>query len=249
MKKLLIIILFSPFVLQAQETDRKIRFGMKVAPLFSWIKQDFDQNDANISDAYEVEGGGLRLGFNWGPQVEIILNETFLLSTGVDINYSTGRVKGRASRSLSPALSYNFDQLYKMRFIELPLMIKGRTKEIGHMRYFMSFGLSAGFRYKASTEFTEETNGSEITTPNTNSNTYINVFRGALLVGGGVEYNISGNTSLVASIMFNNGLTNILKDQQKVNPVTGENYPQDDFNFVREKGINNHLMLNVGILF
>lgn len=247
MKKLLIIILLSPFVLQAQETNRKIRFGMKVAPLFSWIKQDFDLNNASISDDYEVDGGGLRLGFNWGPQVEIVLNETFLLSTGVDINYSTGKVTGRAARN--PAQSYNFDQLYKMRFIELPLMIKGRTKEIGHMRYFMSFGMSAGFRYKASTEFTEEIGGSEITTPNTNSNTYINAFRGALLVGGGVEYNISGNTSLVASIMFNNGLTNVLKDQQKTDPATGILYLFDDFNFVRERGINNHMMLNVGILF
>jgi hypothetical protein len=247
MKKLLILILLSPFVLQAQETNRKIRFGMKVAPLFSWIKQDFDLNNASISDDYEVDGGGLRLGFNWGPQVEIILNETFLISTGVDINYSTGKLTGRADRS--PGSAYNFAQVYKMRFIELPLMIKGRTKEIGHMRYFMSFGLSAGFRYKANTEFTEEFNGTEITTPNTNANAYINVFRGALLVGGGVEYNISGNTSLVASIVFNNGLTNILKDQQKVNPLTGENYPLDDFNFVREKGINNHMMLNVGILF
>jgi hypothetical protein len=243
MKKLLLVILLSPFVLQAQETNRKVRFGMKVAPLFSWIKQDFDLNSAGISDAYEVDGGGLRLGFNWGPQVEIILNETFLISTGVDISYSTGKLTGRARKSLS--LNYDFDQIYKMRFVELPFMIKGRTKEIGHMRYFMNFGLSAGFRYKASTEFTEEIGGEETTTTNTNSNESINLFRGALLVGGGVEYNLSENTSLVVSLIFNNGLTNILKDQQK----TGALSIADDFNFVRERGINNHMMLNVGILF
>jgi hypothetical protein len=128
-------------------------------------------------------------------------------------------------------------------------MIKGRTKEIGHLRYFMSFGLSAGFRYKANTEFSEEFGGNEITTTNSNSDAYINLFRGALLVGGGVEYNISANTSLVASIVFNNGLTNTLKDQQKVEQTTGTLYPLDDFNFVRERGITNHMMLNVGILF
>jgi len=246
MKKLLIVILLSPFVLQAQETNRKIRFGMKIAPLFSWIKQDFDLNNTSISDDFAVDGGGLRLGFNWGPQLEIILNETFLISTGVDINYSTGKLTGRASRGL---INYDFNQVYKMRFIELPLMIKGRTKEIGHLRYFMSFGLSAGFRYKANTEFSEEFGGNEITTTNSNSDAYINLFRGALLVGGGVEYNISANTSLVASIVFNNGLTNTLKDQQKVEQTTGTLYPLDDFNFVRERGITNHMMLNVGVLF
>lgn len=247
MKKSLLLLLLFPLVINAQETDRKLRFGLKVAPLFSWIKPDF--NTEKASNDYSVEGGGLRLGFNWGPSVEIVLNETFLLSTGLDINYSSGRLTGRSRKINLPVVNYDWEQVYKTRFIELPLMIKGRTKEIGHLRYFMQFGLSAGFRYRGNFEFTEDYGqGVKSVRTSKESSTYINSFRGALLVGGGVEYNLSGNTSLVMSIMFNNGLTNLLKEQFKDDIQNGDSIT-DDFNLVNENGINNHLMLNVGILF
>jgi long-subunit fatty acid transport protein len=37
----------------------------------------------------------------------------------------------------------------------------------------------------------------------------INLFKASLIVGGGLEYNFSGNTSLLAGITYNNGFTNI----------------------------------------
>jgi hypothetical protein len=221
--------------------QRGFRFGMKAAPLVSWMKPDFQNIPADFSN----ENAGLRMGFVWGPVAEIQLNETFLVSTGLDINYTSGKLKGNLKDPIDGSI-VQWEQLYKTRFIELPVMLKFRTKEIGYLRYFGLFGMGAGFRYKAETEFSRTSNSSTVTTPNKDDGKYINPFRGSLQIGGGVEYSLAGNTALVGSIVFNNGLTNMLKNQFEpaiIGPV------QDPFNSVTEKAITNYLQLNIGILF
>ena len=254
MKKLFLLSLLIPAFVFAQESGgRRVRFGLKVAPMGSWMKPDFDTQGA--SSQYQAEGGGLRFGFSWGPTLEFRLDDNFLIGTGVDINYFNGRLQGRsslnpASGSVLPAIVYDWENTYKARYVEVPLMIKGRTKEIGALRYFLNFGLSAGFRYKSSAEFTDVIGNQSSVISYNDASSFMNSFRGALLVGGGVEYNLSGNTSLVAGIQFNNGLTNQLKNQVRlVDPELATNGYTDDFNTVKESAILNYLQLNVGILF
>jgi hypothetical protein len=225
----------------ASNAQRTFRFGMKAAPLVSWMKPDFQ----NIPADFSFENAGIRMGFAWGPVAEIQLNETFLISTGLDINYTSGKLQGNLKNPVDASI-VKWEQLYKNRFIELPVMLKFRTKEIGYLRYFGLFGMGAGFRYKAETEFSRESSTVTVTTPNKDDGKYINSFRGSLQVGGGVEYSLTGNTALVGSIVFNNGLTNMLKNQFEA-VIPGIN--QDPFNTVEEKAITNYLQLNIGILF
>jgi len=236
MKYLLPLAFVLSLSLNAQETQRTFRFGLKAAPVIAWMKPEFKDLPAGFS----IDGGGARIGFAWGPVAEFALNETFLFSTGLDITYTSGKLKGRAL-DLGTANAYDYEQLYKLRFIDLPAMLKFRTKEIGYLRYFGLFGFGAGFRYSARTEFSEFRNGTQTITADEHSSSYVNLFRGSLLVGAGVEYNLSGNTSLVTSLVFNNGLTNILKNQTPLPPT--------QFTSVREDAINNYFQLNVGILF
>jgi opacity protein-like surface antigen len=44
---------------------------------------------------------------------------------------------------------------------------------------------------------------------NENISDDINLFKASLIVGAGLEYNFSGNTSLLVGITYNNGFTNI----------------------------------------
>jgi len=219
----------------AQETLRKFRFGLRASPQMTWIKADYKSIPANES----YENGGVSIGFSWGPQVEIQMNDQFAIQTGVDVNYSTGKVKGTIT-TLNTVQT--LDQVYKMRFIEIPFGIKARTKEIGYMRYFFNIGLSAGFRYRANTEFSTSVNNlSKTTVLSSNSNDFVNAFRGAYYLGGGVEYSLSGNTALIGGIVFNNGITNLLKSQNSTNVA--------NTNLADERAILNYLQLNIGILF
>lgn len=233
------IILFGHLESIAQS---KFRFGLKAAPLVSWMKPDF----GSIPSDFTVENGGIRVGFMWGPQAEIVLSETFLVSTGVDINYTSFKLQGTLKNQVSGGL-VEWEQLYKSRFIELPVLLKFRTKEIGYLRYFGLFGMGAGFRYNASTEFQRTESNVSNTVANNESGKYINSFRGSLQIGAGVEYALSGNTALVGSLIFNNGLTNMLKNQFE--PDTPGASFTDPFNQINEKGITNYMQLNVAILF
>ncbi len=215
--------------------QKGFRFGMKAAPMFCWMKPDF--SIGGISN-FTAEGGGGRMGFVWGPMAEIQLNETFLISTGVDINYTFFRLKGLLKDDVGGENIVEWDQKYKTRFIEVPVMLKFRTKEIGYLRYFGLFGLGAGFLYSSSTDFSRTYSNSSNTDSNEEYGKYVKKFRGSMLVGAGVEYSISGNTALVGSLVFNNGLFNALQKQDK-----------DPFNKVTPKAITNYMQLNIGILF
>jgi hypothetical protein len=243
MKKLACILLLLPFISNAQESDRKVRFGMKIAPAFCWMKPDFKGGSVN----FDAANDGSKLGFNWGPTLEFVLNETFLISTGVDVNSIGGKLSGSAQRETGSIYSWKHE--FTNRFLEFPLMIKGRTKEIGHMRYFMHFGLSAGFRYKEKFTLTETLSAGDNIPKLDDKESFTNVFRGTMLVGGGAEYNLSGNTSLVGSITFNNGLTNFINSKGIKKYIETSNHPNDDFNTVEQNSILNFIALNIGVLF
>jgi hypothetical protein len=50
-----------------------------------------------------------------------------------------------------------------------------------------------------------------------------------MIIGGGLEYRLSGKTSLLGGLTYNNGLTNIAKNDQSVK--------------------NHYVALNIGVFF
>jgi hypothetical protein len=82
----------------------------------------------------------------------------------------------------------------------------------------------------------------------------VNIFSSNLIFAAGIEYNISGNTSILAGLTFQNGFTDALKgsgvakDKTTNSPVfTGGalNTPKS-FDL---SGLPNYVELNIGILF
>jgi hypothetical protein len=241
MKRISLVLLILILGANFSFAQKGFRFGMKAAPMFCWMKPDFTIGEPND---FSVEGGGGRLGFVWGPVAEIQLNETFLISTGVDINYTSFRLNGfLKDASIGGLNPVDWERLYKTRFIEVPVMLKFRTKEIGYLRYFGLFGLGAGFLYTSKTDFSTTYSDTKTSVENEEYGKYVRKFRGSMLVGAGVEYSLSGKTALVGSLVFNNGLFNALQKQGD------ESDPMDPFNKVTAKAITNYMQLNIGILF
>ena len=61
-------------------------------------------------------------------------------------------------------------------------------------------------------------------------------------MGGGIEYNIAGTTSLLVSVNYHNGFTNTLKKES--NHLLGT-----DLDKVEQNSTLNFVSLSVGILF
>ena len=123
------------------------------------------------------------------------------------------------------------------------------------MKYYGLFGLGLSFNYDASAdeEFkytTANNNGGTLSAEDVDYGDEINLIRASLVVGLGAEYNLSGNTSLLFGLTFNNGFTNIFSEKTYKADVNG-NAVNDGLGKKTAdlKAINNYLLLNLGILF
>lgn len=214
MKKIIIAIAFLFFITNSYSQTKKFRFGLQFTNGLSFLNSD----NVNITDSK------IGYAFNYGLPMEYYFNKNYALGTGFMIS------NPRASRSNSPAInaiitdttnSYAFDnnivfgakEIYKFTYVELPVMFKLRTNEIGYFRYFGEFGVVNSFRVRS--RFTLD--GSTVENESINKklapfDMKSNFYNASLKVGGGFEYTISDKTALLVELSFSNGFINILKD-------------------------------------
>lgn len=211
-------------IAQDEGSFQKIRFGFKLSPAISWMKPDF----LNVPSDVKISRDGIKAGFSYGVHLEFALTENLFFQTGLDIQ--SHKVAYSATDNLR-----KITESYSMRFVEIPLIFKARTKEIGYLRYFGQFGFGLSSRYRVKLERSEELAGNTLITPFDRANDRVNFFRTSLIFGGGVEYSLSGTTVLILGLTFNDGFTNVLKKQSTT--------------LYDERGLTRYLQLNIGILF
>lgn len=195
-------------VAKLPDEDRKVRFGLHFTPNISWLK----------SNTTGYEGSGSKLGFSYGLMIEYFLNPNSLLTSGIDLLYAGGDLKYKTTTSGLPQnFSADIEQSYNLKYIELPIVLKLKTNEIGYFSYYGQFGLKVGFNYKANSDNNYSYKdplypiNQSYSTSVKDAKADINFINMCLVVGVGVEYNISGNTSLVVGVTFNNGFINQLE--------------------------------------
>jgi opacity protein-like surface antigen len=176
----------------AQDT-KKFRLGLEVCPNMGWIS----------TDEKGIESDGSRLGFRFGllGDVQLGSNANYFFSTGLFLN----NVGSKTKFSLGDSANTTVKGENKFQYVELPISVKLKTNEIGYMTYFGQIGFDVGVltaaKGKAGDGDFED--ASDLVSP----------IRVALAVGGGLEYNFSGNTSALLGIKYSNGFTNVNKDK------------------------------------
>jgi hypothetical protein len=124
-------------------------------------------------------------------------------------------------------LKVNARSSYVLKYVELPIGIKMKTNEFNRYRYFGQFGLVPGFNLSA-----KASNDAESNIDVKDYTTDINM---SMLIAVGTEYTISGSTTFLASLEFNNGFVDVLSKKNDNDP---------EF-----KAISNYVALNLGIMF
>lgn len=182
----------------AQAQDKSVRFGIKVAPNFGWINPD----------TKELKNDGARFGYTFGLMGDFMIgaNQNYAFATGLFLNNVGGK-------STYPSDKQNLIRESKYQYIELPLTLKLKTNEIGYMTYYGQIGFGTAFNIRAKSDFDTFNERGEIvrvTDEDIMDNTQL--FKASLIVGAGLEFNFSGNTSAMIGVTYNNGFTNINKD-------------------------------------
>lgn len=134
----------------------------------------------------------------------------------------------------------NVEINYRIRAFQLPISLKLRTNEIGFMRYFGQLGIAPTFSYKSifadfdqnifpktddntDREVNENKDDFDFADQNKISNANqasfleednMSGFRMPLIIGGGAEWTISGNTAMTFGIRYEYGLVNVMKAEE-----------------------------------
>jgi hypothetical protein len=238
MKKIFALLLLALFALPtvAQTEQKGVRFGIRISPAFNWLSSESEKK-------IKPDGATLKMGI--GLVTEFRITDVASFQTGIEYTGVGGKVDYKGTDTAfyyflddqiveaeingdtitnpsfsNTALSRNIlgKRKYNVGYLNIPLTIKLKTKDIGGFTYFGQIGGNLQFRLSGranddvkSFSFTN-INGAEQTNEKIDIVKQVNLFNAAASVGGGAEYNISGTTSLYASIHYQHSFINFTKD-------------------------------------
>ncbi|MCT4580216.1 MAG: PorT family protein [Flavobacteriales bacterium] len=240
---------------------KNFRFGLKIDLSVDWMKPEDQRN---------FKSNGSSVGYGWGAQLEYRLNKTASIVTGFGLQTARGKIDYIGATSFdSTYYILNNDQEfvdfdttnfsgnnlywlqnrnYKINYVTIPIALKMKTKEIGYFTYYGTFGLNLGIKTKSTVndEVVLNTSTNKTNIENLDISSETSFARTGLIIGGGAEYTISGNTALFFDVTYNYFFSNAVKKNDKYLGV----YKNGDFkNDINQKFIPGSVALTVGVLF
>jgi len=113
---------------------------------------------------------------------------------------------------------------YNLSFLSIPVALKLKSNEIGYITYYAQLGFTPQFNIGSRATSTDDLLNKD------NVSQEINLFNLSYFFGGGIEYNIGGQTSLITGIFFNNGFLDV-------------------FSSSKHKAVLNYFTLRIGMMF
>ena len=195
---LIIILVFHLFPASSQQ---KTTFSIAVDPHISWF----------TSDNRYIDTKGIKPGISFGLVVDNFFSEKYAFSTGLFMTY----LGGNLSYSDTVQIGTSIDTItvpagtiltYRLQYLTIPVALKLKTVEIGYKTYFVELGLKAMMRIN-----------SKATAPNnllvkdkiSDEIAFLNL---AYSFGGGVEFSVGGNTSIIGGLYYTSTFLDITKD-------------------------------------
>jgi len=224
---LLVLLMLISTTVFGQESVKPFYFSFRMGPNISWFKSNSDN----------IHSDGAILGFSWGALCDVPIQDNLYGVGGFNIHFAGGRTSFLGTYNSQPA---NVKEDYSIKYLELPAMIKIRTREVDKLSFYGQMGLGTAFRLNAHVDRTimptiPSSGSASVITENLNSDNITAFIRESLLIGVGAEYSVQNNLKVFGGLNFNNGFTDILKKSS---------YSPED-----PKMISNILEFNIGIYF
>ena len=225
---LIVLLILVSTTVYGQENVKPFYFSFRMGPNISWLKSNSDN----------IHSDGAMLGFSWGALCDVPLQDNLYGVGGFNIHFAGGKTSYLGTYNSQPA---NVKETYSIKYLELPAMLKIRTREVDKLSFYGQMGLGTAFRLNAHVDrtiipnVTSPSSSTSIVTENLNSDNITAFIRESLLLGVGAEYSVQNNLKVFGGLNFNNGFTDILKKSS---------YSPED-----PKMISNILEFNIGIYF
>lgn len=224
----------------ASVAHAQIKLGLKLAPQITWV----------APESKGISTDGIKLNAAYGLMFDYYFTENYAFGTEVTMAAFAGNLaieNSTLTKNGATSPIGKVDYTFKTQYINIPLMLRMRTNEIGYLRYFAEFGLDLGVLTRAKANVSS--NNISITDVNVNNpekedeytiesndnppvkyDDDVVFIRTGMIIGAGIQYNIFGNTQLVAGVRYNSALNNFTAE---------DNW----------KARMNAVCLNLGVLF
>jgi len=189
-RSILILLLLSISILSHAQ---KIKLGFQASPQLTWMKS----SNTNIVNDQS------RTGIKYGLEADIFVFGVprYSLNTGLFISNHSFKTRYKLDSPISLSgltLQTPVTIQYKLNYIEIPLDIKLRSDQFYRLTYYGQFGITNLINISATAISSDaKLNGSNV-------NESIRMFNLGMLMGGGVEYDVGGNTALNFGIQYTN---------------------------------------------
>lgn len=227
MKKLFILIILVFIVISSglKAQEKPFIFGFKVAPNLGWMNPS--------SNGYESNGS--KIGFSWGLLAEFYLMENYSFNTGITIAFQNGTLKYRDDIYEGPGELF---RTYNFKYIQIPLTLKMKTNEMSGVSFFGIFGFGANVLLSGKVQDKYKPDGGDLSEKSSSDfDDELKSIRASMIIGIGAEFNVDGVTKIITGVNFDNGITDVLKNQNLLD------------NNINHKSINNFLEFYIGIMF
>ncbi len=220
MKRLILSVLIVALAVSGF-SQKHIRLAFIGSPSIDWLS----------SNNTESKSQKVTLGYDYGLSADFYLSEDerYSFTTGLQISNVGGELTYRTGSDFPFAgtILPNLSQIkYRLRYVEVPIGIKLKTDQFHRVRYWGMFGMSPMVNISAKGD---SNNG---TLHKTNITDEVNLLNMAMNIGLGFDFDLGGNNSVTAGLIFQNGLLDVTKD-----------------NVVADKTVINSLKLKFGLIF
>ena len=253
MKKIAVAIFFFVFLnasLFAQDAFQKFRFGIQFSPTITWMS----------SSDKKINSNGTSVGLKLGVIGEKYFAENYAFMFGLGFAFNQGgTLKHDIGGNLwpnsqlssdvyqkGPAMPDGVNLDYGLQYVEIPFGLRLRSQEFGYIRYFAELPVfTLGFLTQAK----GAVKGTDMDTDKEDISNDVNNFAFSWGLGGGIEYNLGSQTSLVAGIYYQAYTTDVTKDDG----VKYTSRDQDGLPLTmspeKSKGLIRGLTLRLGVMF
>lgn len=186
------------FLMYGYSASAQVRFGVVAHPQYTWM----------ASETADVTNRSGKIGFNGGLIIEKYFAENYAFMSGISISVEGGKlsyedtlhyVVNNAQTRIFPETKLD----YSLQYVQIPFGLKLKSNEIGYTTFFANLGFTAGINIKARLKDSEKQIQDE------DISEEIKLFDLGYHFGGGIEYSLGGNTSVLAGVSFVNGFIDI----------------------------------------
>jgi opacity protein-like surface antigen len=202
---------------RVQKEFKHFSIGVFGDATFAWMKPVME-----VDNPIQYESDGLRMVAGWGLMFDYNFTENYTLSTGFRFGGYGGKLRYQDSTSHTMKNAI-VNRTYKLSYLEIPIDLKLKTNQIGYFTYFFTAGLRPGFRMNGMADDKYELVQVENKSIDLVDSKDLGFFHLSFNVGVGAEYQISRSFSAFASIGYRNGLIDVLKGENGIDPTLSEN--------------------------